>query len=754
MKKRILALLMAGVFVLSTLLTGCGSDDKDKGDKGTANAGDGPWYSVQYHDFTLEKDEYVNDTALYEDAMYFMTQKYIEETGENISKLKKMSLADFAITEVDFSAIEEDYYVMDMFVDATGIYFATQYTKWDEGYTKLLESACKILKCDFDGKLVSTIDITEDMSDKGEEEYPGYISSIVCDKDGNIVIADGQSFIMSYDAAGNQIAEIESSGWGNDLVVSEAGEVYYSYMDEQSWEQIFAPVDLQNGKIGAKMGDLSTMNASNFYIDENKVLWLTDETTLKTCNFETDEETEVLNWIDYDINGSDIRLMKKTSDGSIVAYTESYGEEQWEYEIIVMKESDEPLDDKTILTYATFGTDSEITEAIIRFNKNSEEYRIKLVDYYDEEDYEAGMNAYNEAILNGEVADLINVDWSQYTSLARKGMYADLNELMDNDADINRADYFENVLDAYEVDGKLYAMPMGFGITTLVGKTSVLGEESGVTMDELVETVNSLPDDMALMDMMTKRQWIFLNLQGTIGNFVNWETGECSFDSEEFVSILEMANSFPEEYDYENQNMSTPEKIQAGKVLLYGDSWYEITGYQVTKAIFNDEITAIGYPGVGGNGALIQNMGSLFAISAQSEHPEGAWEFVKYMISEDYQKNYVRWYNPIHKAAFDKHMESAMEEEYYTDENGEKVESPKMTYGWDNFEVSVYAATEEEVAKYREILEGATVLGSYEEDIMTMINEEAEPFFKGQKTAKDVANIIQGRVKIYVNENR
>ena len=41
-----------------------------------------------------------------------------------------------------------------------------------------------------------------------------------------------------------------------------------------------------------------------------------------------------------------------------------------------------------------------------------------------------------------------------------------------------------------------------------------------------------------------------------------------------------------------------------------------------------------------------------------------------------------------------------------------------------------------------------------DEEIMSMIEEEVEPFFAGKKSAKDVANIIQGRVKIYVNENR
>ena len=754
MKKRMMALLMASVLVLSTLLIGCGKKDYDKNGRGSVDAGVGPWYKVQYHDFTLEEDEHIANMSLYDDAIYFVIDKYVEETGKSISKLRKMMLTDFSVTEMDFTAIEDEHYVMDMFVDDTGIYFVSQYTKWDDEYQKLLDTKCEIVKCDFEGKVIQTVDITEDIADKGEEGYPGYVSSLVCDKDNNIVMTDDQSFIMAVDANGNKITEFELNGYGNGLIATQDGTVYYSYMDDQNWEQVIAPVDLKSGKLGEKLGELNSMNASNFYIDENQVLWMSDETTLSTYDFESKEKNEVLNWIDYNVNGNDIRLMKKMSDGKIVAYTESYGEEQWEYEVVVLEETDEPIDEKIILTYATFGTDSDVTEAIIRFNKNSEEYRIKVVDYYNEEDYEAGMNAYNEAILNGEVADIINVDWAQYKSLARKGLYADLNEFMDSDADINRSDYFENILDAYEVDGKLYAMPMSFGVSTLVGKTAMWGEESGVTMDELVQVMDSLPSDVALMDMMTKQQWLSLNLQGTIDNFINWETGECSFDSKAFISILEMANQFPEEFDYEGQTMGTPEKIQAGKVLLYGDQWHEITGYQVAKAIFNEDITAIGYPGVAGNGALIHNMGSLFAISTQSANQEGAWEFVKYMISEEYQCNYVRWYNPIHKAAFDKQMEVAMEAEYYTDENGEQVESPKMTYGWDNFQVSVYAATKDEVAEYKGILENASVLASYDESIMVMINEEIEPFFKGQKTAGDVANIIQGRVKIFVNESR
>ena len=753
MKKRIFALLMAGVLVLSSFLVGCGSDDSGKGDKTNVSQEEGPWYKAQYRDFTTEKSEYINTVEIYEDAVYFIAEKYVEETGESITKIKKMMLSDFSVTELELE-LEEDFYIMDMFIDDTGIYLATQMTKWNDDYSKLLESQYKIRHCDYTGKEIAVTDISDEMMNKGEEGMSAYISSLVRDKEGNLVMTDANSFIMALDKEGNKIADIELTNWGNDLIVSEDGTVYYSYMDDVDWAQVFVPIEVEANKLGESIGSLNSYNANNCLIDANQLLWMNEQNSLVTYNFDTEEKNEILNWLDYNVNGEAISAMEILSDGKIVAYTTDYGQEGAVYELVILEETDEPLDEKQVITYATFGTDSEITEAIVRFNKNSEDYRIKVVDYYDEEDYETSFNAYNEAILNGDIADIINVDATQYKSMARKGLYADLNELMDADADISREDYFENVLDAYEIDGKLCAMPTSFAVSTLVGRKDVWGDDAGITLDDIKTMIETMPADVALMDNMSKSYFMYLMTQGMMENFVNWETGECAFDSEEFISILEIANTFPKEYDYENQTMSTPEKIQNGKVLLYGESFYEITSYQVVKEFFGAETVALGYPGVGGNGALITNSNNMFAIANDSDNKEAAWEFVKYMISEDYQNNYIYWQNPINKAAFNNLMEKAQEAEYYTDENGNQVESPKMTYGWDHFQVSVYAATEQDVEEYISILEGATTLTTYEEEIIKIISEEVEPFFDGKKSAADVAKIIQGRVKIYVNENR
>lgn len=51
------------------------------------------------------------------------------------------------------------------------------------------------------------------------------------------------------------------------------------------------------------------------------------------------------------------------------------------------------------------------------------------------------------------------------------------------------------------------------------------------------------------------------------------------------------------------------------------------------------------------------------------------------------------------------------------------------------------------------LIEVASPAASQDSEIMTIISEEAEGFFKGQKSAEEVAAIIQSRARIYVSEN-
>lgn len=285
-----------------------------------------------------------------------------------------------------------------------------------------------------------------------------------------------------------------------------------------------------------------------------------------------------------------------------------------------------------------------------------------------------------------------------------------------------------------------------------MGKETIWGDKGKLSVGDIKATMDTMSKDVEIMDDMSQSEFIFLMLQSSLDKFIDWESGECYFDSEEFIEILKLSKELPKNTKWDIWNNDTVDKFRKDKVLLYDFELSDIDTYQMTKELLGDEIVALGYPGA--NGGVIQNSGSLFAISNDSPHKEIAWEFIKGMISEDYQTDYVYYYNPIHKGAFEKMMESAMEKEYYVDDKGNEIETIKSSYVMDDVEINIYAATKEEVAEYKKIIEGATVLATYEQEIMVMVEEEAEAFFDNKKSAEEVAGIIQSRAKIYVNERK
>ena len=91
--------------------------------------------------------------------------------------------------------------------------------------------------------------------------------------------------------------------------------------------------------------------------------------------------------------------------------------------------------------------------------------------------------------------------------------------------------------------------------------------------------------------------------------------------------------------------------------------------------------------------------------------------------------------------------------EIMKDENGEPMKESKTGMGWDDFYVEYYGSTQEEIDELQALIESARPGDTTDEEISNIINEEADAYFKGQKSVDEVADIIQRRVKIYISEN-
>lgn len=155
------------------------------------------------------------------------------------------------------------------------------------------------------------------------------------------------------------------------------------------------------------------------------------------------------------------------------------------------------------------------------------------------------------------------------------------------------------------------------------------------------------------------------------------------------------------------------------------------------------------------------NLTSGFAMSANCANKDAAWEFLRMFYTEDYQKNIgglptnLNVYNEKLKKAMTPQYQQDAEGNFLLDENGEKI--PISTGGMgmpDGSVVEFYALTQEQADRLGDLINSTTRLADYNSSVFDIVKEQAQAFFAGQKSAEDVAKLIQSKANIYVNEQR
>ena len=81
-------------------------------------------------------------------------------------------------------------------------------------------------------------------------------------------------------------------------------------------------------------------------------------------------------------------------------------------------------------------------------------------------------------------------------------------------------------------------------------------------------------------------------------------------------------------------------------------------------------------------------------------------------------------------------------------------DSVVSTWWYDDVEITIGPLTEEDAQVVRDMVYNATTEAAYDEQLMNIITEEAEYYFNGEKSAQEIAGIIQSRAQLYIDENR
>ena len=588
-----------------------------------------------------------------------------------------------------------------------------------------------------------------------------YVQAMRLDKDGNIYLMGDQS-VYVLDKDGNKIAQIKADTANNSWLMAMArtsdGQIVVAMKGQDGMK--VQTVDLAKKAMGESYDiAVSGYGTSNSALIDGAdySFYYNDGSSLYGYDMQSKQSKEILNWISSNINTSYVGDTRALKGGQFITNYSDYSSEDGADNglYIFTKVDPSEVADKVTITYAGLYVDDAIKSAAVKFNKSQDKYQIMVKDYSTYDDAPTQMN---NDLLAGEIPDIIDLSGISAEKYISKGMLLDLYTLMDKDSDIKKDDFIENVLQVMETDGKLYHISPTFGVNVLIGKTSDIGGRDKFTVQDLIDLEQSKGNDAKAFYMRSNTSVLNMICTANYEDYIDWNTGKCSFNSDEFVKLLEYANTYPKDEDinWDEDYESLPTQIRSGKVILADIYSLGMEKIELYNAMFEDDISFIGYPSDKSAGASA-SMNMDLGIYAKSKNVDGAWAFLKTFLTKDYickgANNYYSGF-PLRKDALEYQIKRYSATEKYTDEYGNEIEPYQSSWGYDDLDVEIGPLSEDQVNKLREVIASVDHLYVYNDDVMTIISDETGAYFSGQKSAKEVADIVQNRVSNYVNENR
>lgn len=647
-----------------------------------------------------------------------------------------------------------------------------------------------------DGSTIANVDLS--VTDDGTDEEDGMgsnISSFAVDAAGNLYVTD-YNYIYVLDAEGKLLFKIDDSQYSGSLCrlqPDQVGILWYNYATDTAEStdengQFFIPVDLETKTWGEKIK--MPANVWNVYPgDDAYDFYYKNNDNIYGYTFASDTKDKLVDWMACDVDTSNMYDSGMLSDGRVVGMTQNWSSNTTTCQLIVLHRIDaSEVKEKTVLTLACMGLDWSLRSKIVEYNKSNDQYRIQVVDYGEyatDDDYNAGITKLTTEIISGSVPDLFLTSSLPIDKYAAKGVVADLYTFMDGGSGLSRDYFVPQVLKAIEKDGKLYELPTKFSVETAYALSSIVDQYDTWNVAAVQDAMTQLQEGATVFSTGWTKSSVLNNcLTRNLAAFVDWTTGKCTFDSEAFQQLLAFCNSFPDDsssddgiaYSSEAATVDTMDdpvwesdatRILSGKQLMATTSFYSFEDYIYNIYPVKDKVTFVGYPsesGEPGNSFYIQ---CPMAISSVTKYPDAAWDFVSTMIRQTNEDAESMYAFPISQEAFDKKMTSVMTEQYQLDVNGEQVdwdedgEPDKMCIG--TYEVvengestwqQVYALTQEDIDQILSVINSATGIVDYDDEILSIVSDEVSAYFAGDKDVQTTANMIQSRVNLYVQEQR
>jgi multiple sugar transport system substrate-binding protein len=300
------------------------------------------------------------------------------------------------------------------------------------------------------------------------------------------------------------------------------------------------------------------------------------------------------------------------------------------------------------LVYATGKDNTGSVQAMIdAFNASQDKIQVEFREMPSDtgQQHDAYVTMFN---AESSEIDLFNVDVIWPAELAQAGYVLSLDRFIQNDG-FDLSQYNQGALSAARFNGKLWALPQYADAGMLFYRSDVAAEPPK-TWDELITSANELKGqgDTQFGYLMQAKQY-----EGLVCNAVEFiaayggkiinENGEVAINSEDTIQglkkLVEVATS-----GFVPENITTFTEQESHTAFIEGQSPF-IRNWPYQYALANDESQSkiVGKVSVaplpsGDAGSASALGGWMTAINKYTEHPQEAWEFLKFLNGPEGQK--------------------------------------------------------------------------------------------------------------------
>lgn len=331
----------------------------------------------------------------------------------------------------------------------------------------------------------------------------------------------------------------------------------------------------------------------------------------------------------------------------------------------------------------------------------------------------------------------------------KNGYLTDLFPLVEDSGLKQKGGLSEGLIEAFGREGALYFLPEQLQIYTLCYIDDDIKEDSlGWTVEEYLTWLET--HQGAKNCFFTKEAQIGAVVLGNIDTYVNQESGEVHFDSEEFKDALRRIKevSLSEEMTFESD-------VEKQDDYIYAPTLGDMSQLIDLRSFLTTPVRVKGFPNDQGQPVHFLTGSCNYAIPQKAEHKEEAWQFLEYiMLYPEAILDYYETEQCLTEGTVYSVEEFTQRSMELSVGSSSHIRMTQEDLGGVQGEEYIYTATQEDREVFLDIFRNSVREDDMRRQVVDIVIDEAMQYFEGKTDLDNAVRVIQNRVDTYVQEKK